>query len=205
MLDIATYTGGIAETNGYLCHLNDAQILIDAPDGIADWLRTRGASVDALLLTHAHFDHVLDAAAVQEGWKCPTYAFTDPTPELTLEAMLASAGPSLQVRPYSVDHHVVEGEPLTLAGTAFDVLHIPGHSPDSVTFAPEGTGVLFGGDVLFQMGIGRDDLPGGDGALLRRGIREKLYELDDDLQVYPGHGASTTIGAEKRSNPFVRM
>ena len=204
MLEINTYTGGIAMTNGYACRTNETWFVVDAPDGIGEWLDSSGVRPAALLLTHAHFDHVLDAAMIQERWQCPIYAFADPTPDLTLESMFASFGPALAVAPYRVDHHLGSAASFELAGLCFRVFHVPGHSPDSVIFLPDSTGILFGGDVLFHAGIGRDDLPGGDGDLLRKGIREKVYTLDEDLKVLSGHGEPTTVGQEKRTNPFVR-
>lgn len=204
MLKIETYTGGIAATNGYACHVNGWSFAVDAPEGMAAWLENAGVVPRALLLTHAHFDHVLDAAKVQKHWNCPVYAYADPAPELTLEYTFAAFGPALNVAPYRVDHHLAGETTLALNGLSIDILHIPGHSPDSVAFLFRDAGVVFAGDVLMQGGIGRDDLPGGDGSLLRQGIREKLYVLDDEVQVLPGHGGPTSVGEEKRSNPFVR-
>ena len=203
MLEIECFTGGIASTNGYACTAGEATFVVDAPEGMTKWLESTGFTPKALLLTHAHFDHVLDAAQIQDRWSIPTYAFAQPTPELTLEAMIGSFG-SMRIQPYQVDHLVEEGVPMAFGGLTFEILHIPGHSPDSVVFLPVGTSKVFGGDVLMQGGVGRSDLPGGDGELLLKGIREKLYALDDDITVLSGHGEPTTIGVEKRTNPFVR-
>ncbi len=204
-IEIQSYTGGIAATNGYACRIDDVCFLVDAPDGIGSWLASTGFRPGALLLTHAHFDHVLDAALIQERFGCPIYAFTDPVPELTLEIIVPSIGSPLKVAPYRVDERVAEGSVLELdGGLRFEILHVPGHSPDSVAFMPLEQNVIFSGDVLMAGGIGRDDLPGGDGELLRRMIQEKLYALGDEMRVLPGHGGPTTIGEEKRFNPFVR-
>ena len=199
MLEIECFTGGVAATNGYACKAAETSFLVDAPEGVVDWLVSTDFSPQALLLTHAHFDHVLDAARIQERWSIPTYAFAHPTPELTLESM------GMAVRPYKVDYLVKEGEPMTFGGLTFEILHIPGHSPDSALFLPEGSPIVFGGDVLMQGGIGRSDLPGGDGEQLLKGIREKLYVLDDGTTVLSGHGPATTVGGEKRGNPYVRV
>ena len=203
MLSIDTYTGGVAMTNGYACRLEDASFVVDAPEGMMSWLEKMGFEPAALLLTHAHFDHVWDAAVIRERWGCPIFAYTHPQPDLTLESLYGAFGPALRVKPYVVDHLLEKRESFELGEVRFRVLHIPGHSPDSIALLPEGTGTLFGGDALFRDGIGRDDLPGCDGELLRRAIREKLYVLEDDLRVLPGHGPSTTIGRERRTNPFV--
>ncbi|MFT4638599.1 MAG: hydroxyacylglutathione hydrolase [Verrucomicrobiales bacterium] len=204
MLNIKTYTGGMATTNGYACQVNESCFLVDAPEGMGAWVESSGMIPMALLLTHAHFDHVLDAAMIQERWKCPIFAFTDPTPELTLEVIFASFGPGLTIAPYRVDEYIQEGQSFKLAGLTFQVLHVPGHSADSIVLLPEDTGILFGGDVLFNDGVGRSDFPGCDGDLLRKGIREKVYSLDGDLKVLSGHGEPTTVGKERLTNPFVR-
>jgi glyoxylase-like metal-dependent hydrolase (beta-lactamase superfamily II) len=105
---------------------------------------------------------------------------------------------------YAVDH-LLEGESkLSLDGLDLEVLHVPGHSPDSLCFRIDGAPVLIGGDVLFQSGIGRTDFPHGDHDLLISGIKEKLWPLPDDTQVLPGHGGPTTIGTEKATNPFLQ-
>ncbi len=198
MLEIEYFTGGVAATNGYACKAAEITFVVDAPEGITEWLESTGFTPQALLLTHAHFDHVLDASRIQERWSIPTYAFAYPTPELTLESM------GMAVQPYKVDHLVEEGVLMSFGGLTFEILHIPGHSPDSSVFLPKDSPIAFGGDVLMQGGIGRSDLPGGDGELLLKGIREKLYVLDDETTVLSGHGPATTIGEEKLSNPFVR-
>src|SRR5262249_5913115 len=103
------------------------------------------------------------------------------------------------------DRVVREGEPIDAAGIMLEVLEVPGHSPGHVVYLWRGDpSILFGGDVLFRGGIGRDDFPGSEGPLLFEGIRSKLYRLPPNTVVYPGHGPVTTIGHEKRTNPFVR-
>lgn len=206
MLSIATYTGGIAATNAHLFTLPAGTFLVDAPEGVAEWLALRGAKVDALLLTHQHFDHVLDAAAVQAQHGCPIYAWAAFSRELTLERLFgAVSGMSLSVPEFSVDT-VLEGQTTaTLGGQSWGLLHVPGHSADSLGFHLEDAKILFGGDVLFQGGIGRTDFPGGSFERLATGIQTKLWPLPEDTRVLPGHGPETTIGREKRENPFVGM
>lgn len=199
-INIQTYTGGVAATNGYACKVNDFRFLVDAPEGMGAWLENRAFAPQALLLTHAHFDHVMDAAEIQQRYDCPIYAFAAPTDELTLAGLIGVVVP-----PYRVDHFVGPETGLDLESSlTFQILHVPGHSTDSVAFVSQAANVAFSGDVLMQGGIGRDDLPGGDGVALRASIREKLYELPDSMRVFPGHGGPTEIGVEKRSNPFVR-
>jgi glyoxylase-like metal-dependent hydrolase (beta-lactamase superfamily II) len=110
----------------------------------------------------------------------------------------------LRIETLRPDRIVAEGAGQDFLGLKLDVLDVPGHCPGSLCFHAPDDGLLVGGDVLFRGGVGRWDLPGGDGELLCRGIREKLFSLPDSTAVLPGHGPATTVGAEKATNPFVR-
>lgn len=199
MLEIESFTGGIASTNGYACKSNELGIVVDAPEGMADWLQSIDFQPVALLLTHAHFDHVMDAAEIQKRWSIPIYAFVEPTPELTLGGLFG-----LDVPAYKVDHFVEEGVSTVINDLTFEILHVPGHSVDSVVYLLESDEIAFGGDVLMQGSVGRSDFPGGDQTLLLEGIREKLYVLGDGVAIHPGHGPATSVGVEKQTNPFVQ-
>jgi glyoxylase-like metal-dependent hydrolase (beta-lactamase superfamily II) len=204
MLTLSHFTGGIAQTNGWLLRLQDQAIAIDAPEGMSAWLSSQGVKLNALLLTHQHFDHVLDAAAIAASHACPVIAFAPYSPDLTLERLFGiSAGISFSVPPFTVTDLVTESSSLDLLGTSWSVLHVPGHSPDSICFHSSTTGHLFGGDVLFRDGIGRTDFPGGSTRTLLSGIQNKILTLPDETQVHPGHGPSTTIARERLQNPFL--
>ena len=204
MLTLSHFTGGIAQTNGWLLRLADQAIAIDAPEGMSAWLSAQGVKLNALLLTHQHFDHVLDAAAIAAAHACPVIAFAPYSPDLTLERLFGiSAGISFSVTPFTVTELVTESSTLNLLGTSWSVLHVPGHSPDSICFHSPATGHLFGGDVLFRDGIGRTDFPGGSTRTLLSGIQNKILTLPDETQVHPGHGPSTTIARERLQNPFL--
>jgi glyoxylase-like metal-dependent hydrolase (beta-lactamase superfamily II) len=200
-MKISTFTGGMVQTNAYLVESVNGNYLVDAPDGVSEWLDRKGVRVDALYLTHQHYDHVEDVAELQErGVK--VFAWAKYSKDLTLETYGASLGmPS--VAAYQVDQLVSEGN-----GEYFhlptQVNHIPGHSSDSITFYLRDAGVVFVGDALFAGSIGRCDLPGGDFDLLISGIREKLLILPDDTRVLSGHGPETTIGREKISNGYLQ-
>lgn len=209
MVHLLRFTGGPAATHGYLLVLPEGDaILVDAPEGIASWTELQKVQLRALLLTHAHFDHVLGAAAVSERFGCPIHAFAQPDPSLTLEDLAAASGMTSRLAPYRAAVLLTESTPLEISGLRFRILHVPGHSPDSLCYLPETPGAdgnrfILGGDVLFQGSIGRTDFPNGDHALLLQGIREKLYALPGEMVVFPGHGPATTIGEEKQWNPFV--
>lgn len=204
MLTLSHFTGGIAQTNGWLLRLADQAIAIDAPEGMSAWLSAQGVKLNALLLTHQHFDHVLDAAAIAAAHACPVIAFAPYSPDLTLERLFGiSAGISFSVTPFTVTDLVTESSSIDLLDTSWSVLHVPGHSPDSICFHSPTTGHLFGGDVLFRDGIGRTDFPGGSTRTLLSGIQNKILTLPDETQVHPGHGPSTTIARERLQNPFL--
>ena len=211
-MKIDVYTGGYFQTNGYLVVHPGGRLVIDAPEGMADWLKQQGIVPDLLLLTHLHYDHVIDVAAFQTEFGCPVWSFAEPDEDLTLETLLTDViGWNFDVPPFTVDRTLQDETEVEAAGFEIRLDHVPGHSPDSLCYrlepasgAPLATPVLFGGDVLFRDGIGRTDFPHGNHQLLIDGIREKLYRLPDETRVFPGHGPDTIIGREKRSNPFVR-
>ncbi|MBL9179152.1 MAG: MBL fold metallo-hydrolase [Verrucomicrobiaceae bacterium] len=204
MTENSTYTGGIAATNAHLLRLTGGAILVDAPEGTAAWLRGQKARVDVLLLTHQHFDHVMDAAAIQAEHGCRVCAFAPFSRELTLERLVATMSrTSLRVPAFEVDELLEGRDTLEAADETWRLYHVPGHSPDSVCFHLEREQFVFGGDVLFLDGIGRTDFPGGSTSLLLSGIAEKLLPLPDATRVFPGHGDDTTIGRERLENPFL--
>jgi len=202
---IQTLTGGIAATNGHLLRLPGGIVLVDAPEGVAEWLETLGVKVDALLLTHQHFDHVLDAAKVRAKHGCRVFSWAASSPDLTLERLFGGAtGTSMAVKPFEVDELLEGKSSVEACGVAWKLFHVPGHSPDSVCFLWEAQNLLFGGDVLFRDSIGRTDFPGGSMRQLVEGIQTKLLTLPDDTLVYPGHGPHTSIGAERRENEYLQ-
>jgi glyoxylase-like metal-dependent hydrolase (beta-lactamase superfamily II) len=201
-MKISIYTGGFVQTNGYLVETPDGNLLIDAPEGVAGWLGQRGVRVDDVLLTHQHYDHVMDAAELKAGG-ARLHAYEDYSPELTLEKPARTWGLPIAVRPYVVDRHFAMDERLRIAGLELALAHVPGHSLDSVTFYVVGAGVLFSGDTLFAGSIGRTDLPGGSTKQLLDGIGRHLMTLPEDTRVFPGHGPATTIGEEAVNNPYL--
>lgn len=204
MTDISMFTGGIAQTNGYLVKLPGGTLLVDAPEGVAAWLKRRGVKVDVLLLTHQHFDHVLGVAEVVADHGCRVFAWAPLSKDLTLETLFgAVTGMGYAVAEFTVDE-VLEGRPeIEVCGEKVPLFHVPGHSPDSVCFYLPERGLLFGGDVLFLDGVGRTDFPGGSFQQLAAGIEKNLWPLPDATVIYPGHGDDTTIGRERAENPFL--
>jgi len=204
MPDISTYTGGIAATNAHLLSLPGGKVLIDAPEGAAAWLADQKVHIETLILTHQHFDHVLDAAAIKAQHGCRIYAFAAFSRDLTLERLYGMmTGSSMAVPEFEVDEILEGRSTVEIVNEHWQLYHVPGHSPDSLCFHLERELLLFGGDVLFLDGIGRTDFPGGSTRQLLSGIAEKLLPLPDQTRVFPGHGDDTTIGRERMENPFL--
>jgi hydroxyacylglutathione hydrolase len=199
---ITSYTGGFVQTNGYLIETPHGNILIDAPEGVAEWVDLRGVRVDDVLLTHQHYDHVTDAAKLSEGGAV-LHALEDYSKDLTLESAARAWGLPISVVPYQIDQRFDMEKSLILAGLEIALAHIPGHATDSVTFYLPSEGIVFSGDTLFGGSIGRTDLPGGSTTQLLDGIAKHLMTLPPSTKVYPGHGPATTIGREAVENPYL--
>jgi glyoxylase-like metal-dependent hydrolase (beta-lactamase superfamily II) len=162
-------------------------------------LASRGTSCVAILVTHAHFDHVLGLADLAEGTGAPVYAPAKERAVLADPTGFTPAG--ITIRPCTPDTLLEGGETLELAGVTFEVLAVPGHSPGHLAYAIDGA--LLSGDVLFAGSVGRTDLPGADGPTLLASLRMLVEGFPPETTVYPGHGAATTLGAELASNPFL--
>jgi hydroxyacylglutathione hydrolase len=199
-----SFCGGIFETNCYLIDAPEGPILFDAPEGACDWLVDEGISPKLLLLTHGHFDHVPDVAKIKRRFGCQIGCHPATEPMISDPEFFRNAGFQLEIEPATADFFIEATPARDFLGCEMEVLEVPGHCPGSLCFHLRTDKLLVGGDVLFAGGVGRWDLPGGDGDLLFRGIREKLYPLGDDVTVLPGHGPATTVGDERRTNPFVR-
>lgn len=194
------HVGGFAATNGYAFRAPTGWIGVDAPSDFADWLREQDITLSALLLTHAHFDHVMDAAAIAEEHGCEIYAWEISTPQTRLETFLRGmAGIEITVVDYPV-HHALKANSrgtLLVCGLEIRFAPVPGHSPDSVIFQLPSELAVFSGDTLMNGTMGRTDFPEGSTRLLVDGMRRELLSLPVATGVFPGHGDPTTIGQEK--------
>ncbi len=171
---------------------------------LQEHIEQQGLSPRLLLNTHCHLDHVFGNQFVAITWDLPLHLHEN-------EQQVLAMAPAMGLQwgmPFEnyrgPQHLLVPGRSIEMDEDRLEILFLPGHSPGSVGFyCPEG-GFLIGGDVLFRESIGRSDLPGGDHAALLRSIREQLWPLPDETIVYPGHGQPTTIGWEKKHNPFLQ-
>ena len=208
-MDVRGFTVGPVQENTWLVRRDgaDRALMIDPgdeADRLLGAMEELGVGLDAILLTHTHFDHVGAVAPVARATGAPVYC---PKIEVGVLADIMSFVPWAGFGPfesYDADETLEGGERLSLAGLDIDVIFTPGHSPGHVTYAVEGEGALLSGDVLFQGSVGRTDLPGGDTATLMASIAGLLDRFDDDTVVYPGHMGVTTLGRERATNPFLQ-
>lgn len=172
------------------------------PSVILGTLEELGATARAILLTHFHFDHIMAAPEIVRATGAPLAIHE-------AEADLLARPPALfrfarpDVPRLTADRLLHDGDTVVVGDVSLEVLHTPGHSPGGVSYYVKDEGVVFCGDALFAEGVGRTDFPGSSAELLARSIRERLFGLPDETVVYPGHGPSTTIGHERRANPWV--
>jgi hydroxyacylglutathione hydrolase len=175
----------------------------DESDRILGTVKEMGVRIEAILLTHCHFDHIGAVSPVATITGAPVYCPELETPvlaDIMAYVPIPGIGP---YESYEADETVKGGETLELAGLTLDVIATPGHSPGHVTYSVRDEEAMFSGDVLFQGSVGRVDLPGGDGPTLLRSISELLESHPPETGVYPGHMGVTTLGAERATNPFL--
>ena len=196
MLSLHTLPLGAYQTNCYILHQEDSSscVVIDpgyTPEVILDFLAGKGLTLEAILLTHGHFDHVGGVRDLAAETGCRVWLNPD---DLSMPPKL-TAGPLYYTDTYS------EGDTISPAGISFQVLSTPGHTPGSVCLIAED--FLFSGDTLFAGSCGRTDLPGGSTRAIRESLR-RLAAIPQDYSVHPGHGESTTLAWEKQYNPYMR-
>jgi hydroxyacylglutathione hydrolase len=207
-MDVRSFTVGQVAENCYIARGDGADHAVivdpgDEPERLLEAIDSLGVTIDGILVTHCHFDHIGAVAPVAEATGAPVWC---PQIEVPVLADIMSYVPWPGFGPfdsYDADETVAGGEHLSLAGLEIDVVFTPGHSPGHVTYAIPDEGALFSGDVLFQGSVGRTDLPGGDWGTLLESIRGLVDSYPEETTVYPGHMGITTLGAERATNSFL--
>ena len=205
-IEIKSMTLGMVATNCYLIINKETKeaLLIDPADNalrISNVIEENGCTLKAILLTHGHFDHIMALNDLKKRYNVPVYAHEEEE-DVLKQSSLNLSGSIGQIYTTQADVYVKDGEHLKLAGLDVIVLYTPGHTKGGVCYYFPEEKVLMSGDTLFHCSIGRTDFPTGSMSQLVRSVKEQLFVLPDDVQVYPGHDSVTSIGYEKQYNPF---
>jgi glyoxylase-like metal-dependent hydrolase (beta-lactamase superfamily II) len=203
-LTIKNFFGQIIDTNAYLVIDNESgnAIVVDVPNATADQVlaaaKAENATIELIVITHSHWDHIGDAARLREATGLPVVAH-----ELAKDALLNPTSRfeiPFEIPPVTIDRFIGEGDEISFGEHVFQVLHVPGHEVAHIALYSEPDRVFIGGDVLFPGGHGRVDIPGADQATMNKTLA-RLAKFPADVVVYPGHGRTTTIGAESSWMP----
>lgn len=212
MVKVKTFVFNPFSENTYLLHDETGEAIIIDPgcydrDEISElsaYVEQHGLKPVEIVNTHAHIDHVLGVAALKRKYNIPFALHQLDEPLLrAVKSYASNYGFSAFEEP-EIERFIQEGQTIQFGNTSLKILFVPGHAPGHVAFVNDADRFVIGGDVLFRMSIGRTDLPGGDHATLLESIRRALFTLPDDYTVYAGHMEPTTIGFEKRNNPFFK-
>lgn len=206
-MKIERFVLGPIETNCYVVVNEDTKecFAVDmayCPKAYVDHIREQGYQMKALFLTHGHFDHIMGIDGVREKFKVPVYA-SEKEQEILQDARLNLSAAYGGGYTFSDATYVRDGEELEIAGMKIKVIETPGHTAGGCCYYIAEEEVLFSGDSLFCASIGRTDFPTGSSSQLVRAVRDKLIVLPEDTMVYPGHMEETTIGYERKHNPFI--
>ena len=215
-MKVERFVTGIISTNCYLAVNEETKkaVIVDpaaCPKKMLDYIEEQELKIEAILLTHGHFDHIWGLDALRDAAnggaegleEVKAYACEEERELLKSARLNVSAQAGRACETYA-DEYVKDGQEITLAGMTCRVIATPGHTAGGCCYYFEEAGILVAGDTLFQESVGRTDLATGSMSALTRSVKEKLFLLPDETKVYPGHGESTTIGHEKEYNPFIQ-
>ncbi|OQB25343.1 MAG: putative metallo-hydrolase [Firmicutes bacterium ADurb.Bin182] len=205
---IHTLQTGPLDVNTYIVHTKDGTdcAVIDPADAdiVIRSLSDMGLSCTHILLTHGHFDHIMGVSRLKKHYGSKVLIHPDDAPALYEDTFNLSYAMGLSVEHCSADLLAEDGFEFEAAGLSFTVIHTPGHSKGSVCYLVKDEHAIFSGDTLFRLSAGRSDLPGSDSFVLYDSIVLKLFALDGDYDVYPGHMGKTTLEFERKRNPFIK-
>ena len=206
-MKVERFLTGIISTNCYLAINEETKqtVVIDpasSSPSLMNHIEAEGLKVEAILLTHGHFDHIMGIDGFLKKYDVPVYVHEDDK-EMMNDPQLNQSSTYTAGYTFSGAECIRDGQVLHLAGNDFEVFHTPGHTPGCCCFYVREEGVLFSGDTLFANSVGRTDFPGSSTSALIRSIREKLLPLPDETREYPGHMGETAIGHEREHNPYI--
>lgn len=203
---VRTFSGGIFGSNTHVVSFEGSTegLVIDPSGGVREamaYVAAAGIKLRRIIYTHAHPDHISGAAEFKRATGAAIAGHQRCAGLLRSGMMKAASGFGLIFKPLAPEDILEDGEVIEAGGIGFKTLHTPGHTPDGISVA--GGGAVFTGDLLMAGGVGRTDIPGGSHEALLSSIRDRILTLDDDTAVYPGHGPATTVGIERRTNPWL--
>ena len=204
---VERFVTGIISTNCYLV-INEKTkqtVIIDpaaCPKKILGFIEEEGLKIEAILLTHGHFDHIMGIDAFLEHFDVPVYVHEEDERVMNDPALNQSSTYTSGYT-FSGAQYLRDKQTLELAGYVFEVIHTPGHTWGGCCYYVASENVLFSGDTLFRLSVGRTDFPSGDAAKLRDSLKNRLFALEEDYTVYPGHDSPTTLSFERENNPYV--
>lgn len=210
MIQIEIFTFNALQENTYVLYDETKECIIIDPgcydreeqDELSSFIKAANLKPVKLLNTHCHVDHVLGNKFVKDTYAVKLYTSKEEVEALRAVKVYAPVYGFVNYAETEVDEIIKEGDLVHFGNSQLELLFVPGHSIGHLAFVNKAQKICIGGDVLFRNSVGRWDLPGGNEAILLKSIQTKLFKLEDDMVVYPGHGPTTTIGYEKRTNPF---
>ncbi len=211
MTNVKSFTHNPFATNCYVCDNDSEAVIVDATcsneseeSEIVDYILSNNLTVKHLLLTHAHVDHIFGCNRLSKQFDLSWHAHPDSN-ILLKHAPQQAMMYGIQIQPLTRDVHYLTTKDMIIFGqTNWRILYTPGHAPGSLCFVDDTSQFILAGDVLFNQSIGRTDLPGGDLGVLMKSIHQQLLTLPNEMAVYAGHGPPSTIGFERRHNPFLQ-
>lgn len=212
MIQIKKFTFNPVAVNAYLLWdetgeavlIDPACYYADEEDELAYFIERQSLTITGLLNTHGHFDHLMGNGFASEKWNL-RYKIHSGDAHMPGQAKQYATLFGITMKNPPEEMEILrEDDIIEFGNSELKVIHVPGHSPGSVAFYGKEDKILIAGDIIFEGSVGRTDLPGGNQDLLISGIMEKLMVLEKDVKIFPGHGGSTTVGMEKRTNPFLR-
>lgn len=207
-MELITFVTGPLENNSYLAIEHTNCVLFDAPiqsfEKIVDYITKNHLNLHSIILTHTHFDHIVDLSLFNDNFKPEIYVHQKDAYRIISPKDELPTWVKLEIEPVTPTKYLNDNEIIEIENMFFKILHTPGHTQGGVCIELIGENKIITGDTLFNLGVGRSDFPGGDSLQLISSIRDKLLTYPDDYEIFPGHGGKSTIGIEKKFNPFLK-